>query len=605
MKKNNLQCGDKRGAVMLITVLMFLVLGVIMVVGLSFVVTKDLRNTSSSLQSKMNYFVSEAATEDVLYRLKNGVTVTNTTILSIGSSTATTTISDVGNAKVITTESGDVNNLKKHVQAKVILGSGVAFNYGIQVGNGGLNITGGSSITGNVYSNGSIMGGAGIHINGSAIAASAGPGIFVDQFNTTPTIPPYSISFNVDTTKRDFAQSFTSGTTSAISKISLYIKKAGSPGNFTVNLKNDNSGVPGTTILSTASLNASLVSTNYGWVDMVFASNPTLVSGTKYWVTITGTAKKNSTDYYTVGANSAYASGDAKLGTSGGVWNATTPSGLDGYFQFYVGNQPSQIKGYEGDYLYVGTTANDIAWAPSITFIRPSGKIYCQTATNIYGGKTCDAGSAAKGNPPALPMPVSQSNIDDWHAEALAGGTYTGDYAVHWNGAILGPKVITGNLTVDGGGTLTLTGTVWVKGYITVSGGGRVALSSSYGHNSGIIITDKYANISGDGQFSGSGTVGSYPVIVSSSICPNTTPCAANNSAISLTGGSGAVVLTAPFGKVNVVGGSACKAINGDSVYISGGGNVTYETGIADMSFKSGPSGGYEITSWKETIGGN
>jgi hypothetical protein len=356
---------------------------------------------------------------------------------------------------------------------------------------------------------------------------------------------------------------------------------------------------------TSATLTSTLVTTGYGWVDLTFSPVVTLTAGQTYWLIIQGTASSASSKYYTIGANSAYTNGLAKIGNTGtSVWNATSPAGLDGYFTVYLGSTASEINGYEGDYLNIGKVATDIAWASNIKHISATGKLYCATATNISGSKTCDAGSSGMGlPPPAVGAPISEANIDAWHAEAEAGGTFVGTKTYNSTGGTLGPKVITGNLNLGGGGTLILTGTVWVKGVITISGGGKVVLSSLYGPASGVIIADGHVSISGNGAFSGSGDVGSYPVIVTTSTCPTDFVCGTDgqNSAISLSGGAGAVVLAAPNGLVHINGGSGCKSVYGDRVYIDGGGTVNYETGIANMQFKSGPTGGWTVDSWGET----
>ena len=475
------------------------------------------------------------------------------------------------------------------------MGEGTSFNYGILTGEGGFTITGGSQVIGNIYSNGDILGGAGIVITGSAIAASAG-NVFEDQLNETPTTPPNGIVFNNTKDTRDFAQSFQPSTTSKVQKISVYIKKTNYPENFTVNLMSNNSGNPGT-VLTTGTLIASQVTTSYGWVDITFSQNITLTKDTTYWFVIQGTTNNNSTNTYTIAANNLYARGMAKVGKIGGTWRNTTPSGLDGYFSLYLGSTPSKIYGYEGNYLFIGSSSSDIAWAYDVTHVDSSGPIYCQVGTNNADGKTCDT---SKGIPDTLPMPISQANIDQWKAEAEAGGTYNGNFLVDYDGDILGPRKITGNLTVNGGGTLLVTGTLWVQGSIIVTGGGTIKISPTLGANSVIILSDQYVAVDGGGEFEGSGTAGSYPVIVSTSICPNTTPCSSNGSAISLSGGAGAVIMNAPFGKVYVNGGSGARSISGHQIYIDGRGVVTYETGLANLSFTSGPSGGWEIIGWGE-----
>ncbi|MEI8339120.1 MAG: hypothetical protein WCF94_00475 [bacterium] len=599
---NNTKNNQRKGAIVILAVLFFLIVGLIVVTGLSYVVTKDFRNTSNMLFSKNSFYASESGVEDVLYRMKKSQPYSDTEVLSVDGSYATTTSVDSGSTRTITAE-GLVSNFYKKIKTIIKQGEGADFSYGVQIGNGGLTITGGSAINGNVYSNGSIKGGSGIHIYGSAVAASSG-GLIKDTTNETPTTPPNSISFNTSKTLRDFAQSFTVATTSSISKISIYVKKVGAPGSFTATLRLDDAGAPDTVGFSSATLASTLVTTNYGWVDLTFSPIVTLTAGQTYWLIIQGTTNSASSNYYVVGANSAYANGQAKIGNiSTSAWSATTPAGLDGYFTVYLGSTASEINGYEGDYLNVGSKATDIAWASNIKHISATGKLYCATATNISGSKTCDAGSSGMGlPPPSVGVPISEANIDAWHAEAEAGGTFVGTKTYNSTGGTLGPKVITGNLNLGGGGTLTLTGTVWVKGVVVVSGGGKIVLSSSYGSASGVIIADGYVSVAGGGAFSGSGTAGSYPVIVTTSKCPLDFVCNSDSqsSALMLSGGAGAVVLAAPNGMVHINGGSGCKSVYGDSVYIDGGGNVNYETGIANMQFKSGPTGGWTVDSWGE-----
>ncbi len=593
----------EKGYVMLVTAVVFMLVSLIISFGLTTPIIKQILSTRDIWGAKQSYFLSEAGIEDVMFRLKDSSFNSKLSMeetLSINDFETITTISTdtlTGNKTIKTSES-NYDGYKRKIGAEVTQSEGVSFNYGIQTGNGGFFITGGSQVIGNIYSNGDIIGGSGTRITGSAVAAAGGLGIFKDQSNEIPLPPPSGIVFNNTGNTRDFAQSFRPSTTSPVNRISIYIKRTNWPSNFTVKLMTDNNGMPGTQIASTI-LNTGNVSTNYGWVDLVFTSSPVLNSDTNYWFVIVGDTKsgKTSTNTYTVGANTAYTLGGAKVGTASGVWNNTTPTGLDSYFSLYLGSSPAQIWGNEGDYMYIGSTSTDIVWSSSIKHVRTPGTIYCEFGESNANGKVCNT---SRPNPSTLPMPISQANIDQWKLEAESGGSTT-TLNIGWAGGIIGNKRIIGNLTVSGGGTLIVTGTLWVEGYITVSGGGKIKLSPSLGQNSAIILTDKYAQINGNGTFEGSGTPGSYPVLVSTSVCPSTTPCTdENNSAISLSGGSGAVVLIAPFGKVSINGGSGARAVTGDSIYISGGGIVTYETGLAELSFSSGPSGGWSIDGWGE-----
>lgn len=66
--------------------------------------------------------------------------------------------------------------------------------------------------------------------------------------------------------------------------------------------------------------------------------------------------------------------------------------------------------------------------------------------------------------PPVIEFPVIDTNL--YKAEALAGGTHNGNYVINgwWGSEPLGPKYITGNLTIKEGRTVNLQGTVYVDG---------------------------------------------------------------------------------------------------------------------------------------------
>jgi len=428
--KNNFNI--KSGYIMLLTAIIFMMVSIVIIFGISTPIIKQIFASRDIWNAKQSYYLSEAGIEDVMYRLKDGAMsakVGPTEDLILDGYSVITQITGSLNGKTITALS-DQNGYKKTIEAKVIQGSGTSFNYGILAGNGGSVITGGSSVIGNIYSNGDILGGSGVHITGSAIAASS-----------------------------------------------------------------------------------------------------------------------------------------------------------------------AKVFGNEGNYFFIGSTSTDMAWASDVSHTSLIGNLYCLSGTNNAGEKTCDT---SKGIPDTMPMPISEADIDQWKTEAIVGGTHNGNLIVGWDGDIIGPIKITGNLTVSGGGTLMVTGTIWVQGNIILTGGGKIKISPTLGSNSVVIVADGYVKVDGGGQFEGSGTIGSYPVVVSTSICPNKTPCTTNSAAISISGGAGAVVLNAPFGKVSINGGSGARSVCGDSIYISGGGIVTYEAGLASLSFSSGPSGSWVISGWKE-----
>lgn len=582
-----------------------LVLGVVfmgvftsMLAGLANYGTTFARTERYTIARTQALALAEAGIEKAAYELNENGTYSGETgtVLSPGQFTVTVTTID-GSTKRITA-TGYVPNTTspratRTVKATLNIDSNViAFNYGVQTGNGGFVLTGGSTINGSIYANGPIVATNGVHITGSAIAANQ-PATTTDQANDTPT--PISsctsstcITFANSTSNQDFAQSFRISSAVSLNNIAFYIKKTGAPSDATVRIVNDASGVPGTDTLMTGTLSASAVTTSFGWVSVTMPTTPVLDPNTTYWIVIDGGS--SSTKYYTIGASTSYANGTAKIGRYGSTWSDTSPSSLDGYFRIYLGGGTSSIGGstYIGG-VYVGSGASDIAWAHYVQGAQVAGIIYCQSGT--YNNKTCDT---SRTDPDPQPMPVSDGNIQDWKDEAEAGGIISGDYTVGWAGATLGPKKITGNLTVNGGGTLTVSGTLWVEGNVIVTGGGKVRLSSSYGTASGVIVSDGRISIDGGAVFSGSGTTGSYPFLVTTSACPTEAGCSGND-AIYLSGGAGAVALIAQNGNANISGGSGLKQVTAKQITMGSGATLTYDSGLANSSFSTGPGGSWQI----------
>lgn len=237
--------------------------------------------------------------------------------------------------------------------------------------------------------------------------------------------------------------------------------------------------------------------------------------------------------------------------------------------------------------LHIGTVSG-MAKAHTINYTNATLAIYCQTGTG--NNKSCisqaDSSYAA--------FPVSDANIAQWKADATAGGINNGDLVVgNWptQYVTLGPKKIVGNLNVTGGGILTVSGTLWVTGNIVVSGGSTIQLASSYGSDDGVIIADGTIVMSGGGHATGSGAAGSYLMVVTTN---------SGSNAVTLSGGSGAVIVYAPFGTMNISGGASLKEATAYQLNISGGSSITYESGLINSNFSSGPSGSWSVKSWGE-----
>lgn len=576
MRTNKLQYNG--GAAMMMFVIFLIFGSITVIVGIVTPVMREFQIASSSLKSKSAYFLSESGVEDALYRLKNNKQIGTSETIVLGTSSATTTITDINSNQKSIESLADANSYQRKIAMVINKGDGASFNYGIQTGTGGISMSNGSKVIGNVYSNGDITGSG--SITGSATAANSSV-LVADQTNGTGT-PAYNVTFGNASTTEDIAQSFTVSADNPVTKVQLYIKKVSTPSNATIKIVNDNGGVPGSTILATGILSSSAVSTSYGWAEVNFSTNPILSNTTTaYWLILD--ASTSATKYYVLGANSnGYAGGVGKIGQSGGTWNNTTPTGLDMFFQIYTGGFTGLIDG-----ITVGTGSIGNAYAHTINNSTIRGTNYCQTGTG--NNKVCNTTLA---DPVQTGMPISEQNISDWKDNALAGGIYSGNYSASGSAKILGPKKIVGNLTVDNGGTLSMSGTLWVTGNLSVNNNGSMNLVSGYGSNDGVIVVDGTIDVGNNATFSGSGTAGSYILALSTSY---------SSSAVTLGNNAGAVVLYAANGTITASNNATAKELNGYNIVLGNNTTITYDSGLANLNFVSGPSGSYTISSWKET----
>lgn len=160
------------GQAMMVAVIFFLVTTVTLIFGLTTPVTKQQRAALNLFVTRQSYYAAEAGLEDVVYRLKTGKTVGTTETINVGSGNATIiTTDDSGGKKVVAT--GDFADIMRKIQAHIQLGDGIAFHYGIQVGQGGFTLSNNAGVNGNVYSNSTIIGANGTFITGSAVAVTS------------------------------------------------------------------------------------------------------------------------------------------------------------------------------------------------------------------------------------------------------------------------------------------------------------------------------------------------------------------------------------------------------------------------------------------------
>jgi len=565
------------GAAMMIVVIFFVVISVTILVGIITPVVREFKIAGTTLNAKKAYFLAESGVEDALYRIRNSKQISSSETLVLGTSTTTTTITDISSSQKSIVSIGDADSKQRKIDLTVTTGVGVSFNYGVQTGKGGFTMANNSSIVGSVYSNGSITGSG--TITGSATSANSAS-LVADQTNSKET-PDYDVTFGNANGTQDFAQSFQISKTEVVNKVQLYLKKVGSPSNITVRIVTDSGGSPSTVVKTSGTLSASLVSTNYGWVEVPFSTNPQLDGGVTYWIVVD--ASTSSTKYYKIaGNNNGYANGSSKIGQYSGTWNSNSPSTVDGFFNLFIGGITGYIQG-----ITVGSGSAGNVYAHTVEKVTAGGTIYCQSGTD--NNKACNTSLA---DPTEIAMPISDQNIQDWKDAAEAGGTHSGNYTVSGSSTTLGPKKITGNLAVNNSGVLTISGIVWVQGTLSIDNNATVKLASGYGSSEGLIIVDGTTTIGNNANFQGSGTTGSYVMVLSTMY---------SKDAINLGNNAGAVILYAANGTISVSNNAGAKSLTAYSIDLSNNATITYDSGLANSNFSSGPSGSYNIASWKES----
>ena len=242
----------------------------------------------------------------------------------------------------------------------------------------------------------------------------------------------------------------------------------------------------------------------------------------------------------------------------------------------------------------IGTATTGDAWANSVTGSTVRGNLYCQTGSG--NNKACNT---SKGTPPSEPFPVSNTDISAWQGEASAGGVFVGNKTISGSATILGPLKINGNLIVSGSVQLTVSGTLWVTGNITIDNGGSIVLASSYGTNSGVIVADGKIYLANNSNVSGSGTSGSYVLLLTTSDCPASVSCG-GAPAIDVSNNTGLVIMNAQNGTIQFNNNDTAQEATAKRITLANNAIIDYKIGLINTTFSNGPTGGWDIQSWKE-----
>lgn len=535
--------------------------------------------------------LAEAGIDKALREINQSGSYIGESNTALGGGVFTVTVSDLGANQKLIESTGFVPDAaspaaQRTVRVELYKNSvGVSFIYGVQVGFGGLFMKNNAQVVGSVYSNGTIEGSSGAVISGDAfVAGGASPSPDQEQTLQTGEQNVGDIS-----AREDAAQSFAPSATQLISRVSLFIKKSGNPSNATVRIVPDNGGSPANSTLASGTLNAGSVGTSFGWVDVSMTSNPQLDAGQTYWIVI-DINNANATRYYIWGKhdNAGYGNGVGKHSEDFGANPATwIDSGGDFGFQTWMGVGTTELTTID-----VGADAH----AQVITDADIIGDAYYQTISGSTVGGTSYPGSNP---PPTLDMPISDAVIEDFKAAALAGGTTVppgGVLVISGQSLTLGPRKIEGDLLLDNNAVVTLNGPVWVDGDVKLTNNSILQLDPSFGSDSAVVVADYDADptsrgkitVDNNAQINGSGDPGSYIMLLS-------TYSHVGDKAIEIKNNTAGAIFYSSDGTTLISNNAVLKEVVAYRLELDNNAAVIYESGLADVQFSSGPTGGWVL----------
>jgi len=659
---------SNQGIIAIAALLIICSLGLIITFSVNSILLSKRQISKNLLSSAQSYYASESGVEDAVYRKIKGLALPTGTI-NLNGASIDQTFTTVGSVTTIDSVSNYANNYRKLRTLLTITTSNVAFHYGVQVGEGGLVMANGSTVSGNLYSNGTV--------SGQSTTASITGDVIVATGMTFDSTKGKWETYSVDTTFNkspsiDIAISYTPSLSGKLSQVAFYLMRtSNAPPDGTIKIVTNNAATssPSTTLVeptATAVFASSKIGESYGWVNYNFPDPPSLTANTTYWIVIDANTSPNK--YFYIGTAPGNANSVSKYSAdfSGGSW--TLEADGDYEFRAWIGGLSTSINSvtvggdakantinnsivnrdaYASNVIY-GTTVDRDAYADvlnestvkrnsfalsvieskicgdaryktidasSTSFLNAPTITYCANPlTNGTG--TVDNTLVAPSDPAVVAMPLSSGNIADWETAATAGDNLDSFCTSGSTNIILNAGVMNCDFKPTGvKPVITLNGVVWVKGDIELPNNSIMQLSAAYGVTSGVIIADHPTTPDTKGKINtGNGTL----VCGSQGYNPGASPtCKASNgsylmllstfsslasNAIEISNNASGAIYYASRGIANVNNNASnVKEVTAYKLTLANGASVTYESGLANAAFSTGPGGGWDLTNWNET----
>lgn len=160
-------------------------------------VTTSARSARTNVASSQALAIAEAGLNKAVYQINQNPSYAGESNTSFGEGVFTVTITNVDSITKRVTATGYVPNATNPTATRIIKANigiddaVVSFHYGVQSGMGGFRLDNTSSITGNVYSEGSVIGSSQNYIYGDVV--SAGPNGLVYGIHATSSVYAHTI----------------------------------------------------------------------------------------------------------------------------------------------------------------------------------------------------------------------------------------------------------------------------------------------------------------------------------------------------------------------------------------------------------------------------
>lgn len=559
-----------------------------------------------------------------------GVNYTGENNLTIGAGTVTITVTTVDAQRRRVRATGTIPNTararataSRTAELRIDV-SPIGFAYGAQAGDGGVSMGNTAEIDGSAYSNGSILAENGAQITGDAFVAAGPPlttAVSVDAAPSTITVGRTSPFI-------DIAQRFTIPTSGPLRTVSLYLKKVGAPpeSKIRILLHDDARNQPSTDAVGRATLSTSRVGTSIGWVTVTYTTPPSLVAGRTYWLVLDASERTN--DYWVVGINPSTSGSLATTDwgyrgwqdAGGTIAHRITIGGIDTKLDnVSVGHDArahtmsrvrvngsawstnltdSTIGGTIQSGMITHSTIGGNAYGKTITTSTIGGNVWCETITSstVGGRRYCPTAVTVPTDLIPAPFPITMDQITQWKSDAAAGGTTGTLHPTSGTITHVGPVRIEGDLTLDNNQTLIIDGTIHVTGNIRIGQNGSVILNTAYGPNSGMVVIDGTIDLENNGAMRGSGTSGSYLLLISLAMSNYDT-----NPAIDIHNSANGAMFYAPNGSARLHNTTTISQLTAHRITIDNGAILRYERGFLDARFTSGPTAGWSpiLGTWR------